>query len=970
MQKYNPKEIENKWQKFWEKNKYGQASDFEEKQKHYHLIEFPYPSGEGLHVGHCMGYTASDVYARMKRMQGYNVMFPIGWDAFGLPTENFALKTGRKPAEVTKANTDLFRKQMKALAYSFDWSRELNTTDPTYYKWTQWIFLQFYKHAYIDGKLVEVTDDDKVTPRMAYQAEMPINWCPSCKIGLANEEVIDGKCERCGTETYKKMQKQWMLRITAYADRLIEDLTGTDYLEKIKTQQINWIGKSKGSEIDFKIVDSKQCIKVFTTRADTLFGCTYVVVAPESEYMIKLIQKATNRQEIENYIEQAKKKSDIERTELQKEKTGVKLEGVKAVNPINNEKVDVWVADYVLANYGTGAVMAVPAHDERDWEFAKKFGIEIKYVVIPREGDVHEDVEFRKSVSALVHRKSDDKYLMINWPTYGWISPISGGIESGEEFEEALPREVFEETGYKVRCIEPIGGLIESYFYADNKKVWRHRHDQHILCELVSEMPEKVDEKEKKLHVPIWLTAKEALEKISHSYNKIGLERYLRGNYANTEYGYLINSKEFDGLSSEQGKKKITEKLEKMGLGGFMVNFKLRDWVFSRQHYWGEPIPIIHCEKCGMVPMSEKDLPLVLPEVEKYEPTDTGRSPLAAIESWVDTTCPICGGKASRETDTMPNWAGSSWYYLAYVMNQNCNIDKTEYKNNIFTKSQKELEYWMPVDLYNGGMEHTTLHLLYSRFWHKFLYDLGCVNTIEPYQKRIAHGIILGEDGQKMSKSRGNVINPDSIVDKYGADTMRTYIMFIGPYDQESAWSEAGVQGVYRFLHRVWKNAGKVSDVKDSDEFLGKLNKYIVTVSDDIEDFRLNTYVAKLMEINNEIDKLKSISSDSWKIYLKMLGLAAPHIGEELWNIGGNMTSLFDEEWPKAEAKYLKDESIDIAVQVNGKVRGVINVKNDVSQNTAVELAKTDQVINKWLEQGEIVKVIYVPGKILSFVVK
>jgi len=658
MGSYDFKKIEAKWQAIWEKNNYGQAEDFSKRPKHYNLVEFPYPSGVGLHVGHCMGYGASDAFCRMKRMQGFNVLYPMGWDAFGLPTENYAIQNKVKPQETTAQSITTFKKQMKALGYSFDWSREINTTDPNYYKWTQWIFLQFYKHGIKDGKLIEIADDDFETPRLAYRAEMPVNWCPSCKINLANEEVIAGKCERCGTQTEKRMQTQWLLRITAYADRLIDDLGKVDYEERIKTQQINWIGKSEGANIKFSIDNFQFSIDVFTTRADTLFGCTYMVLSPEHVIISKLKSQISNLKEVEEYTEKSKKKSDLERTELEKDKTGAQLKGISAINPINNEKIPVWIADYVLATYGTGAVMAVPAHDKRDFAFAKKY-----------------DLEIRQSIA----KSRDEK-----------------------------------------------GNLDEAFI----------------------------------------------------------------------DYGYLINSDEFNGLKSDKAKKKITEKLKSINAGDFAVNYRLRDWIFSRQHYWGEPIPIVHCDKCGPVPLDEKDLPLELPEVENYEPSNTGESPLASISDWVNTKCPKCDGKARRETDTMPNWAGSSWYFLRYI----------DPNNDIEIADRKKMDYWMPVDLYNGGMEHTTLHLLYSRFWHKFLYDLKVAPTPEPYAKRIAHGIILGPDRQKMSKSRGNVINPDKMIEQFGADTLRAYIMFIGPYNQESAWNMAGIRGVFRFLNRVWEN--------------------------------------------------------------------------------------------------------------------------------------------------------------------
>ncbi|MFA4996390.1 MAG: leucine--tRNA ligase [Patescibacteria group bacterium] len=836
-QVYGFKAIEKKWQDIWEKNQYGIAADFSDNPKHYHLVEFPYPSGEGLHVGHCMGYGASDAYCRMKRMQGFNVMYPIGWDAFGLPTENYAIKTGKKPVLVTKENTDNFRKQMKSLGYAFDWDREVNTTDPAYYKWTQWIFLQFYKHAIIDDKLVEVADDDTETPRLAYQAEMPINWCPSCKIGLANEEVIAGKCERCGSETIKKMQKQWMLRITAYAERLIKDLDTVEYLDKIKTQQVNWIGRSTGSNIVFRIQNADNSIEVFTTRADTLFGCTYVVLSPEHLLIKDLKDKIQNYKEVEKYVQDAAKKSDLERVELDKEKTGVRLEGIKAINPINNEEVDIWVADYVLATYGTGAVMAVPAHDERDFEFAKKYGIPVKQVI-------SKDVEVPAAY----------------WP------------QAGEK-----PK-------------------------SDNNKAY-------------------------------------------------------------TGPGYLFNSGEFNNLSSEEAKKKITEKLKSIGVGDFSVNFKLRDWVFSRQHYWGEPIPIVHCQKCGMVPLQEKDLPLTLPDVKKYEPTNTGESPLADISDWVNVKCPKCGGDAKRETDTMPNWAGSSWYFLAYAMN-------ADIRGNIFDENKKELNYWFPVDLYNGGMEHTTLHLLYSRFWHKFLYDLGKVPTLEPYQKRIAHGIILGPDGQKMSKSRGNVINPDSIVEQYGADTLRAYIMFIGPYDQESAWSTAGVQGVSRFLKRVWNNFGLIKDdANDSKTLLVKLNQTIKGVSDDIDNFRFNTVVSKLMELNNVIEKEKTISKKSFSVFLQLLYPVVPHLASELYE-KLTKSDISKEEWPKPDVKYLKNDTIEIVVQVNGKVRDKIIVDSEIDDEKLKETALNSERVQQYIAGHDILKTIVVPKKLVSVVIK
>lgn len=833
MEEYDFKTIEAKWQKIWEKNRYGEAEDFSKKPKHYHLIEFPYPSGEGLHVGHCMGYGASDAYCRMKRLQGFEVMFPIGWDAFGLPTENYAIKKKVKPQEITAQAVINFKKQMKTLGYSFDWSREVNTTDPAYYKWTQWIFLQFYKHGIVDNKLVEIDDDDKTTPRLAFQAEMPVNWCPSCKIVLANEEVVAGNCERCGTQTEKRKQKQWMLRITAYADRLIEDLKNVDYLDKIKTQQINWIGRSEGTNIRFEVKSQnakvktdieKLFINVFTTRIDTLFGCTYVVLAPEHPLIENLKLKIKKWDEVQEYIVKAKNKSDLERAELEKEKTGVKLEGIKAINPINNEEVDIYIADYVLASYGTGACMAVPAHDQRDFEFAKKYNLPIKMVICP------------------------------NYP-------------------------------------EPVCPILKNAF---------------------------------------------------------------------TEYAHLVDSGEFTGLISEEAQKKITEKLKEIGAGDFAVNFKLRDWIFSRQHYWGEPIPIVHCEKCGTVPLDEKDLPLELPDVENYEPTDTGESPLAKITEWVNTKCPKCGSDAKRETDTMPNWAGSSWYFLRYCDPHN---DKQ-------LAISDKLSYWIPVDLYNGGPEHITLHLLYSRFWHKFLYDLRVVLTIEPYQKRIQHGIILGPDGQKMSKSKGNIINPDEMVSKFGADTLRAYIMFIGPYDQESAWNMNGIMGVHRFLKRVWKNQNLVKDTKDTTELLVKLNQTINGVTEDLETYQINTVISKLMELNNTIEKEKFISKESYKIFLQLLYPACPHIASELWEKAGFDANINDSAWPKPDRNLLMNDKVDIAVQINGKTRQIINIDTNASQAKVEKIALDDAKVKILANKDNIVKTIYVTGRIINFVVK
>ncbi len=803
MTDYNPKEIEKKWHDIWDENQTFKASNDRSKKKFYGLIEFPYPSGKGLHVGHPRPYTAIDVVARKRRLEGYNVLFPIGWDAFGLPTENYAIKNKIHPKKVTEQNIKRFKIQLKSLGFSFDWSREINTTDPNYYKWTQWIFLKLFEHG------------------LAYKTEMPINWCTSCKIGLANEEVVDGKCERCGGEVIRKVKNQWMLRITDYAERLIDDLDLVDYIQRAKIQQINWIGKSEGAEVNFKIAGKDENLKVYTTRPDTLFGATYMVLAPEHRLIDKYKEDIENLDEINEYRKNAIKKSDFERTELVKEKTGVEIKGIKAVNPATGKEIPIWVSDYVLASYGTGAIMAVPAHDSRDWEFAKKFDLPIVEVVK--------------------------------------------------------------------------GGNVEKEAYVD------------------------------------------------------------------TESGELINSGFLNGLDVKEAKEKMTLWLEEKKLGSRKINFKLRDWVFSRQRYWGEPIPLVHCKKCGWVPIPEEELPLMLPDIEAYEPTDTGESPLANIKEWVETTCPKCGGKAERETDTMPQWAGSSWYFLRYIDPHN---DKE-------LADKEALKYWLPVDWYNGGMEHTTLHLLYSRFWYKFLYDIKVAPTKEPYQKRTSHGMILGENNEKMSKSRGNVVNPDDIVKEYGADTLRTYEMFIGDFEKSVPWSENGLKGCRRFLDRVWKLQDILTEGDSYSEKMKKsIHKAIKKVSNDYETLKYNTAIATLMSLLNEINNAGKINKAELKTYLILLNPVAPHITEEMWvrqNFGG---MLNQSSWPKYDEKSTIDTVVEIAVQVNGKVRGRVTISLDDSQEKVKEKVSKDETISKFIEGKTVVKEIFVPGKIYNIVVK
>ena len=793
--------METKWQKVWDDEKAFKTSDDFSKPKYYALVEFPYPSGQGLHVGHPRPYTALDIVARKRRMQGYNVLYPMGWDAFGLPTENYAIKNHIHPKIVTKNNVARFKGQLHALGYSFDWDREINTTDPNYYKWTQWIFLKLFKAG------------------LAYKTEMPINWCTSCKVGLANEEVVNGVCERCGSEVVRKVKSQWMLKITEYADKLIEGLDSVDYIEKVKVSQKNWIGKSTGAEVDFSIKDKEDKLRIYTTRCDTLFGVTYMVVSPEHPIIDKYKDELKNWDDIAAYREQAARKSDFERAELAKEKTGVKIDGLTAVNPVNNKEIPIFISDYVLMSYGTGAIMAVPAHDERDWDFAKKFDLPI-------------------------------------------IEVVAGGKNVQEEV------------------------------------------------------------------------------------------------YTDVATGTLVNSGFLDGMSVEEAKEKMISFLEEKKIGCAKTNYKLRDWVFSRQRYWGEPIPIVHCDKCGYVPIDESELPLELPDVESYMPTDNGESPLALMTDWVNTTCPCCGGPAKRETDTMPQWAGSSWYFLRY----------TDPTNTEALASKEALEYWMPVDWYNGGMEHTTLHLLYSRFWHRFLYDEKVVPCPEPYKKRTSHGMILGSNGEKMSKSRGNVVNPDDIVNDYGADTLRTYEMFIGAFDLAASWSEDGVKGCRRFLERVWKLQDILTDEEGySKDLETKLHQTIKKVSQDFENLKYNTAIAAMMSLINEFYRKNAVTRGEFKTLLTLLNPVAPHITEELWQKVGFEGRVYQTTWPEYEEAKTVESTVEIAVQVNGKTRATLTIGKEDSKDEVI--AKAKEVIADKLT-GTIVKEIYVPGRLVNIVQK
>lgn len=949
MDKYNHQKIDKKWQAYWEKNKLFDAIDFDKKPKQYILVEFPYPSGEGLHTGHCRSYTALDTIARKRRMEGFNVLYPIGWDAFGLPTENYAIKTGIHPAVATKKNTDTFRRQLKSLGYSFDWSREINTTDPKYYKWTQWIFLQLYKKG------------------LAYKAKMPINFCPSCKIGLANEEVIAGKCERCGTEVTKKEMEQWMLAITKYADRLIDDLDKVDYLEKIKQQQINWIGRSEGAEIIFKVRNTNEAIKVFTTRPDTLFGATYMVLSPEHKLIQNLKTKIENFTQVDKYINEARRKSDIERTDEKKDKTGVELKGIKAINAINNAEIPIFVADYVLPNYGTGAIMAVPAHDQRDFEFAKKFDLPIKQVIAPfyTAGKGKDAVRNnkktvkRKMICAIVKHWKEDKIYCLNWEKFNWHSFILGGVDKQETGAEAAKREVVEETGYQnIKSVKKIGFETHSNFFAHHKDVNRYSMAECYVVELADDNYKQSSKEHTENHKGVWVKSDKVEDFINLSNNLYYWEIYKKGEKSFSDYGILINSSNFDHLSSKKGGEKIAEKLKKLHAGNFAVNYKLRDWIFSRQHYWGEPIPIVYCQKCGEVAVPEKDLPVELPMVEKYQPTETGESPLANIKDWVNTKCPKCGGPAKRETDTMPNWAGSSWYYLRYL----------DPHNDKVLADRKKMDYWMPVDLYNGGMEHTTLHLLYSRFWYKFLFDIGVVPTDEPYKRRTSHGIVLAEGGIKMSKSKGNVINPDVVVKAHGADVLRLYEMFMGPFGQRIAWDTKGILGVRRFLDKVWKLFKSENKNPLSNQLKIKLNQTIKKVTDDIENFGFNTAVSALMEFINHALSEK-VNPKKIESFCVILSPFAPHLSEEIWQMMSHKESILKEKWPKVDAKYLTEEEMTIAIQVNGKLRDTIKIKKGTAEKEIIEAAKSSPNTKKYLVNGKIKKEIYIKDRLVNFVI-
>ncbi|MFA6520516.1 MAG: class I tRNA ligase family protein [Candidatus Paceibacterota bacterium] len=956
MKAYEHLKLEKKWQNEWEKKGIYHAQNKSKKPKYYSLIEFPYPSGDGLHVGHPRPYIGMDVISRKRRLEGFNVLYPIGWDAFGLPTENFAIKTGKDPRVVTKKNSENFKRQIKSLGISFDWSREVNTTDPKYYKWTQWIFLQFFKKG------------------LAYKARIAINWCPKDKIGLANEEVVGGNCERCGTPVEKREKEQWMLAITKYAERLDKDLDTVDYLPQIKLAQRNWIGKSEGAEIEFEIKEMGE-IKIFTTRPDTIFGATYLVLAPEHQLIANLKSRITNWSEVEDYIKKVKKETEIERTAEDKTKTGVELKGVKAINPATKEEIPIWIADYVLPHYGTGAIMAVPAHDERDFEFATKFNLPVIQVIEPVFSDnPKEDLSFveREAIHAIIKHWSEDKYLALKWKKVDWLTFVTGGVEEGEDPKIAAIREIKEETGYQNFKFIKEFPRSHSKFYHVPKKENRFAHFSNFYFELIDDEQKELAQEEKEIHELKWMTMEELEKKMTIGGSLRDLEMLQGKEKPYSGEGILHNSGEFSGMDSEQAKKEII----KFVGGKEKTTFKLRDWVFSRQRYWGEPIPVVHCEKCGLVPVSEKDLPVELPKVKNYQPTDSGESPLANISKWVNTKCPKCKGPAKRETDTMPNWAGSSWYYLRY----------TDSRNSKSFADKKNLKYWTPVDWYNGGNEHTTLHLLYSRFWHKFLYDLKLVPTPEPYKKRTSHGMILGEGGVKMSKSLGNVINPDEIVKTYGADTLRIYEMFMGPFNQSVAWSTESIIGARRFVEKVWRIGEKILKQKNSSGLTlpgvtggtytvqnssvpKLLHKTIKKVSEDIESMDFNTAISALMILATEMEKAERVEKEDYKKFLQILSPFAPHIAEEMWLTTGGKKSINVSIWPKWDETLIKDDEIKIAVQINGKVRAEIMIGAGDTEEKIKNQALADESVIRHMAGKVPQIVIYVKNRLINIVI-
>jgi len=945
MSDYNHKSIEQKWQQTWADN--GTFTIADKKpgaENEYVLVEFPYPSGN-LHVGHWYAFAITDIYARYRRMLGNNVLFPIGFDAFGLPAENAAIKRGLNPRTWTYDNMAHMEKQMKMMGASFDWSRKIASCDPEYYKWTQWLFTKFLEKG------------------LAYQSETNVNWCPSCKTVLANEQVKNGRCERCDNEVVQKKMKQWQFKITDYADRLVDDLEGLDWADPIKDAQRNWIGRSEGAKINFAIEGRNETIEVFTTRADTLFGVTYLVLAPEHELVAKFSDAISNKVDVDAYILATSKKTEMDR-QTSKEKTGVRLDGIFAINPANNEKVHVFIADYVLAGYGTGAIMAVPAHDERDNEFAKKFDLEIRPVVSlyridttnPPRAD--KKTVTRNIVHVLIRNPKDNTILCLKWKQQPWTTFVVGGVEDGEDMIDAARREALEETGYKnLKFVKVINSQpVKSEYFANHKDENRIAYSHAIIFELENDDRVEVSDDEKAKHEVVWMTLA-GVEKTTMACSEKGIwVRGLKGENVDmhSEKGILVNSGEFNGLSSDEALTKIVAKV-----GGHITrNYRLRDWLISRQRYWGCPIPVIHCAKCGAVPVPEKDLPVVLPELENFTPRDDGKSPLAKATAWMNVPCPQCGAPAERESDTLDTFIDSSWYFLRY----------TDPKNSTKFADADKIASWMPVAFYSGGAEHTTMHLLFARFFQKVLFDLGLVKNVEPFKHRLNRSLILGPDGNKMSKSKGNVIDPDELVERLGADTVRLYLSFIGPYNETSSypWDPNGVVGVRRFLERVWRVSEKLADTTDA-EVTKQLHKVIKRVGEEVQQLKFNAAIAQLMAFCNVIEK-KGIAAPEFSNFIKMLSVMAPHIAEEMWAKIGNTTLVTDEAWPTFDPAMIIDETVKVTVQVNGKVRATIEVAPDISEAEITEKILALADVQKWINGAAIKKTIYIKGKIFSIV--
>ncbi|MFA5985882.1 MAG: class I tRNA ligase family protein [Parcubacteria group bacterium] len=988
MERYEHQKIEAKWREAWTAANVYKTTEDPKKEKFYILDMFPYPSGDGLHVGHPKGYIATDVISRYKKMNNFNVLHPMGWDAFGLPAEQYALKNKMHPKIATDHNIATFKKQLEKISLNYDWEREISTIDPSFYKWTQWTFIRMFKKG------------------LVFQSNEPINWCPSCKTGLANEDLENGACERCGTPIEKKKIPQWVIKITDYADRLLADLDKLEWQDHIKELQRNWIGRSEGAKIQFKITchpelvsgsqtNEQLYIDVFTTRPDTLFGATYMVLAPEhplvdkflschaelvsasqadAKEILKQVQDdkkncycaILNDGEVRQYQKQTLTKTEIERTTEGREKTGVKLEGVMAINPANGAEIPIYIADYVLADYGTGAIMAVPAHDERDWEFAKRYDIPIVQVVAELDETkgkytVRDDKksEERRSITVIIKHWAEDRYYCLDWrkSDNDWTSFVIGGVEDGETIEETAVREAREETGYQnMRVVRRVGQVIRSRFFAAHKDInMKDAVRECVYLELIDDAFIAPDEKHTKNHDGMWIEKEDVDEFLNLPAQKTYWRQFLTGEDVYTGSGVMMNSGEFDGMDSEEAKKAITEKV-----GGEMtVNYKLRDWVFSRQRYWGEPIPLIHCAKCGVVPVPEEELPLTLPEVDNYEPTGTGESPLAAISDWVNTVCPTCGGEAKRETNTMPQWAGSSWYHLRYI----------DPKNDTAIIDKDKDAYWSPVDFYVGGAEHATRHLIYARFWHKFLFDIGAVAYDEPYKKLQTVGLIMAEDGRKMSKRWGNVINPDEVIDRFGSDTFRMYEMFMGPFDATVAWSTESLIGPRKFLERLWKFFGNGFTGNSDPQIQKVLHKTIKKVGEDIDAMKYNTAIAQMMILMNTMEKHKTMTTGDMEKFLLILSPFCPHITQELWSQLGRDSFILQEQWPMYDAEKIIDDEITLAVQVNGKVRDQITVSADITEEDAKAQALASEKIQKYTAGKDPKKIIFVKGKLISIVV-